>query len=83
MPASTAIASGTYTLDTARSTIGVSHKAMWGLATVNGAFTAQSGDAKIRNGATAAGAVTIAEATSDAVTLSRQFEVDRTEFGLN
>lgn len=59
MPASTAIASGTYELDTARSTIGVSHKAMWGLATVTGAFTPQSGDAGIREGATASGTVTI------------------------
>ncbi len=31
MPATTAIAAGTYTLDTARSTIGLSHKTMWGM----------------------------------------------------
>jgi|HubBroStandDraft_6_1064221.scaffolds.fasta_scaffold1928109_1 hypothetical protein len=42
-----AITSGADTLDTARSTIDMSHKAGWGPATVTGAFTPQSGDAEI------------------------------------
>ena len=36
MPTTTAIAAGTYTLDTARSAIGLSHKTMWGMHRIRG-----------------------------------------------
>jgi hypothetical protein len=36
MPATTAVAAGTYTLDTARPTIGLTHKTMWGMHRIRG-----------------------------------------------
>ena len=71
MPTSTAVTTGTYTLDTARSTIGVSHKAMWGLATVNGAFTPQAGGAEIHDSATASGTITIDAASVNTANAKR------------
>ncbi|MEU9154185.1 YceI family protein [Streptomyces sp. NPDC048417] len=71
MTTSTAIEVGTYTLDAARSTIGVSHKAMWGLATVNGAFVPQSGKAEVHDRGSASGTITIDAASLDTANAKR------------
>ncbi|MFE5088742.1 YceI family protein [Streptomyces mirabilis] len=71
MSASTTIATGTYTLDTTRSTINVSHKAMWGLATVKGTFAAQSGTAEVHDHDSASGTVTIDAASLDTANAKR------------
>jgi polyisoprenoid-binding protein YceI len=67
----TAIEAGTYTLDTTRSTIGLSHKNMWGLTTVTGAFTPQSGNAEIHDRASASGTVTIDAASVNTANAKR------------
>ncbi|MER5531992.1 YceI family protein [Streptomyces sp. NPDC002677] len=71
MSTPTVIATGTYTLDTTRSTISVSHKAMWGLATVQGTFVAQSGGAEVHDDESASGTVTIGAASLDTANAKR------------
>jgi polyisoprenoid-binding protein YceI len=60
---STAVETGSWKLDPARSTVALSQKNFWGLATVRGAITSVSGAGDVREDGTATGSVTL-DATS-------------------
>lgn len=62
---SVAVETGLWQLDPARSTVAVSHKTMWGMVTVKGAFTAVSGEGEVRPDGSALGTLTLEAASLD------------------
>ncbi|GAA1374486.1 YceI family protein [Streptomyces beijiangensis] len=59
----TDVEAGSWTLDAARSSIGIRNKSMWSLATVTGAFTGFSGTGGIAPDGTVSGTLTIEAAS--------------------
>lgn len=56
---------GRYQLDPARSSVAISHKGMWGLATVKGTFAAVTGEGEVDPDGTATGVIRIEASSID------------------
>lgn len=60
-----AVETGVWQLDQAASTVGISHKTMWGLVTVKGTFASVTGQGEVRPDGTAVGTLTLDVASLD------------------
>lgn len=80
MSTSTAIAAGTYSLDTDRSAIGISHKTMWGMATVTGTFTPKAGKAEVHDDGSATGTITVDAASVNTANAKRDTHLRSDDF---
>jgi polyisoprenoid-binding protein YceI len=56
---------GRWALDPTRSTVAISHKTMWGMATVKGSFKTLSGDGEVRADGTVTGTLVLDAASID------------------
>jgi polyisoprenoid-binding protein YceI len=71
---------GLWQLDPARSTVTFKHKAMWGLATVNGVFTSVSAEGQVQPDGTARGTLTIDAASLDTKQAKRDTHLRSADF---
>ncbi|MDV9178682.1 YceI family protein [Streptomyces sp. W16] len=60
-----AVETGVWQLDQAASTVGISHKTMWGLVNVKGTFGTVTGQGEVRPDGSAIGTLTLAAASLD------------------
>jgi polyisoprenoid-binding protein YceI len=70
---------GSWTLDAARSTVGLRSKSMWGLAKVNGAFGQVAGAGTVSPAGEVAGTVTVASASIDTKNKKRDIHLRSAE----
>lgn len=60
-----AVETGLWQLDSARTTVAIKHKTMWGMVTVKGTFTGVTGEGEVQPDGTASGTITIDVASLD------------------
>ncbi|MEV6480067.1 YceI family protein [Streptomyces sp. NPDC051576] len=60
-----AVETGVWQLDQAASTVGISHRTMWGLVNVKGTFSTVTGQGEVRPDGSAVGTLTLAAASLD------------------
>ena len=60
-----AVETGVWQLDQAASTVGISHKTMWGLVNVKGTFGTFNGQGEVRGDGSAVGTLTLDAASLD------------------
>lgn len=77
---SVAVETGLWQLDPVRSTVAVSHKTMWGLVTVKGAFTAITGEGEVGPDGSASGTVTMDAASLDTKNTKRDTHLRSADF---
>lgn len=75
-----AVATGTWQLDPAASTVSVRHKTFWGLATVKGTFTAVSGGGEVAEDGSATGTVTLDAGSLDTKNAKRDTHLRSADF---
>ncbi|MEU9480826.1 YceI family protein [Streptomyces sp. NPDC048191] len=75
-----AVQTGTWQLDPAASTVGLSHRTMWGLVNVKGTFTAVGGQGEVRPDGSAAGTVTLGAASLDTKNAKRDTHLRSADF---
>ncbi|HEV2638747.1 MAG TPA: YceI family protein [Actinocrinis sp.] len=71
---------GVWTLDAAASSVKFSHKTMWGLVTVKGAFTELEGEGELPESGAARGSVTVAAASVDTKHTKRDTHLRSADF---
>lgn len=76
----TAVEIGRWTLDPARSTVVIKHKTIWGLSTVNGAFSQVSGEGEVLPDGSAHGTLKIDAASIDTKHGKRDAHLRSAEF---
>ncbi|GGJ23146.1 YceI family protein [Streptomyces brasiliensis] len=74
------VATGTWQLDPAASTVAVRHKTFWGLATVKGTFTAVTGGGEVGPDGTATGTVTLDAGSLDTKNAKRDTHLRSADF---
>lgn len=77
---SVAVETGTWQLDTARSTVGVRHKTMWGMVTVKGSFTGLTGGGEVDPHGSASGSITLDAASLDTKNTKRDTHLRSADF---
>lgn len=71
---------GTWTLDTSKSTVGLRSKSMWGLVPVKGVFRTVSGTGAVAPGGAVTGTITVAAATVDTKNKKRDEHLRSADF---
>ena len=77
---SMAVETGTWQLDPARSTVGVRHKTMWGMVTVNGTFTGLTGGGEVGPDGSASGSITLDATSLDTKNAKRDTHLRSADF---
>ncbi|MDQ1039037.1 polyisoprenoid-binding protein YceI [Streptomyces sp. V3I8] len=75
-----AVKTGLWQLDTARSTVAIKHRTMWGLVTVKGVFGDVTGQGEVRPDGGASGTVTLGAASLDTKNTKRDTHLRGPDF---